>query len=487
MKGFCMDSDSLNWQKLKTGSDVRSHETLLTDEVAEKIGFAFACLLAQKLRTSPDRLTIAVGRDARPSGRRIAAALIRGVTAADSDVLDGGLCAAPALFGRAAREEAPAGAIMVTAGNDRADRNGFRFFAPACGFGEADVARLLNEAAACEVPERLVTRVRPMDDYREYLRRTAAALLKDDALKPLLGLKAAVGTGNPFGAFFADFLESLGAEAERVGADRDMAQAVPECGADLGICLAADGSRAAIFDGSGAPVAQNRLIAMLAAMLLEDNPGATLVTDSVTSSGLSAFIAEWGGVHYRFKRGYHNVIDEAIRLNGEGIDCPLAIETTGHAAFRENQFLDDGMYLALRVVCEAFDRKREGQTVFSLADDLEEPVETASLRLSVLDEDDPAAACQEAVETILSHTLENAEWQLAPDNREGVRITFNLDGGVNNAWFQLRMSVHTPSLPIDVASDVPGGVRRILVQLYDLLKDARLLDLKPLQDILEKS
>lgn len=33
----------------------------------------------------------------------------------------------------------------------------------------------------------------------------------------------------------------------------------------------------------------------------------------------------------------------------QGIDCQLAIETSGHAAFKENQMLDDGAYLALKV------------------------------------------------------------------------------------------------------------------------------------------
>ena len=479
-----MDTDSMKWLKLKSGCDIRGTEQQLTAEAVEKLGYAFACLLARKLDTTPDKLTVAVGRDARPSGRRIQAALVRGVTAADSDVLDGGACAAPALFSRAARCDTPAGAIMVTGGDESA-RTGFKLYAPVCGFGDADVTELLRMAADVEVPERLVTRENPMDEYRESLRRIAAVHLQDDALRPLLGLKAAVRTDGVGGAFFAGFLEELGVEVERVDADAALEAVVPACGADLGVALDADCCRAAIFDETGAPVAQNRLIALLAAMLLEKHPGATLVTDSVTSSGLSAFIAEWGGVHYRFKRGYRNVIDEAIRLNEEGIDCPLAIETTGLAAFRENSFLDDGIYLALRIVCEALDRKREGQTVFSLLEGLEEPVETASLRLSVLDEDDPAAACQEAVEIILSHTLDNPEWQLAPDNREGIRITFNLDGGVNNAWFQLRISVHAPTLPLDVASDVPGGVRRILSQLYALLGQTRLLDLTPLKRLLD--
>lgn len=33
----------------------------------------------------------------------------------------------------------------------------------------------------------------------------------------------------------------------------------------------------------------------------------------------------------------------------QGVDCQLAIETSGHGAFKENQMLDDGAYMALKV------------------------------------------------------------------------------------------------------------------------------------------
>ena len=480
-----MDTDSTKWLKLRSGSDIRSREATLTDETCEKIGYAFACMLAQRLKTTPDRLTIAVGRDVRTSGTRIKAALIRGITAADSDVLDGGQCAMPALFMRVSHEgiaddRRADGAVMVTAGDAPEDVNGFKFLASDGGPGEADIALLLRMAAASEVPERLVTRDEPMRRYRDYLIGRAAELLKDDALKPLLGLYVVVDDASTGGAFFARLMEDLGADVECEGG-ADLSEAVPRFGADMGMRFDTDCCRAFVYDQSGRAVDGSRLIALLSVILLEKQPGLTIVTDSVTSTGLSAFIAEWGGIHYRFKRGYRNVISEAVRLNAEGIDCPLAMETTGHAAFRENRFLDDGIYLALRIACEALDRKREGQTVFELIDDLAEPVEAQALRLNVLDEEDPASACQEVVEIILSHTLTHPEWQMAPDSREGVRITFNLDGGVNNAWFQLRMSVHDPIMALNAESDVPGGVKRVLRALYDLIKDTELLDLEPLK------
>ena len=59
------------------------------------------------------------------------------------------------------------------------------------------------------------------------------------------------------------------------------------------------------------------------------------------------------------KRGYKNVINEAVRLNNEGVNCPLAIETSGHAALRENYFLDDGAYLVTKIIIKAAQLRRE--------------------------------------------------------------------------------------------------------------------------------
>ena len=484
-----MDSDSTKWMKLKSGSDIEGSERQLTGERVEKLGYAFALMLAQKLETTPDTLIIAVGRDARVSGAAIKAALVRGITAADADVQDCGVCAAPALF--LAASKGLSGAVEVTGGHRSEGTNGLKFITAAGGLREEEVDALLELARTAQVPERLVTRADALEGYMASLRAAAARWLEDDALKPLLGMRVIVDAAGGTGAFFGKLLDAMGVEAESLAPLKKGGEAaalerlqalVPEHRADLGVLLDQDCARATLVDADGRLLNDNRLIALTAAMLLDADPGATIVTDSVTSSGLTAFIQEWGGVHYRFKRGHRNVIDEAARLNAEGIDCPLAIETSGHAAYRENGFLDDGPYLALRVICEALNRKREGKTLTSLIDDLQEPVERAEIRLSFTGAEAPEDASQMLVEAILSHTLDNPAWQMASDSREGVRITFNLDGGVNNAWFQLRMSVHGPVMPLNAESAVPGGVKRVLTELYALIRDTDLVDLAPLRE-----
>ena len=499
-----MLSDPSGWIRLKSGSDIRGDQSQLTDEFAEHLGYAFALWLAEKTGKTTDQLKIAVGRDSRNSGPRLKSALIRGITAADCDVFDCGLCITPAMFMTTVDTRTMAdGAVMLTASHQTAEKNGFKFITRSGGLSEEEMEGVIRLAQQVEIPVRLVTPVDFLDWYVESLKAVVRERLEDDAPKPLLGLHVVVDAGNGAGGFYADFLEDLGAWVEgsqflepngnfpNHAPNPEDAQVLFQLGetvksveADLGVIFDADCDRAAIVLGDGRPIHKNRLIALVAAMLLNRQPGLTFVTDSVTSTGLSRFISEWGGTHYRFRRGYKNVINEAIRLNEEGIDCPLAIETSGHAAFRENHFLDDGMYLVTRLICEAMDLKREGKTLYSLIEGLQEPVESLELRLDILP-DDYREAAQEIIEAILSNTLDNPLWRLAPDNREGVRILFDLDGEVSSAFFQLRLSVHDPVMALNLESDVPGGVKFMLEELYALIQDTDALDLDPIRRALQ--
>ncbi len=499
------------WMKLKSGSDIRGdameHDGIqpaLTTEVAECVGYAFALWLSKSTNTTPDKLTIAVGHDSRLTGPMLKDGLIRGLTAADCDVLDCGLCTTPAMFITTVEPSTNCdGAVMITASHHPWYKNGFKLITREGGLEGKQITEILNSAMQVSIPQRLVKPFDFLSVYCERMTKMVRERLEDDAKLPLLGLHVVVDAGNGAGGFYARFLESLGAcvdgsqflepdghfanhipNPEDKNAMAAISQAVIESGADLGVIFDADCDRAAIVDERGRAINRNRLIALISAILLSEKSGSTIVTDSVTSSGLARFITEWGGTHYRFKRGYRNVIDEAIRLNEEGIDCPLAIETSGHAALKENFFLDDGMYLVTRLICEAMNRKREGLTLGSLIDELAEPAESTEIRMNITEEDFRTAG-QAVIESILSKTVDDASWHLAPDNREGVRISFDLDGGVDNAWFLLRLSVHDPVMPLNAESDVPGGIKTMLSQLYELLKDTESLDLTPLKAVVE--
>ena len=175
------------------------------------------------------------------------------------------------------------------------------------------------------------------------------------------------------------------------------------------------------------------------------------------------------------------MIDEAKRLNEAGFNCPLAIETSGHAALRENHFLDDGMYLVTVLICEAMRLKQEGKELTDLIADLREPVESAEIRLDITAEDFRAAG-KMAIEKVMDHAAFAPGWHIAPDNREGVRINFDLEDGLMNGWFLLRLSVHDPVLPLNLESDVKGGVKFMASALLAVLSDAEGIDLGKLRD-----
>ncbi len=176
------------------------------------------------------------------------------------------------------------------------------------------------------------------------------------------------------------------------------------------------------------------------------------------------------------------MIDESARLNREGTPSPLAIETSGHAAFRENYFLDDGAYLITRIIIEMAKLRREGRTLYDLIGDLKEPAEETELRFKILAEDFRAYGGR-----VISALLEHAEksgWSVAPDNHEGVRIIF--PGQETEGWLLLRLSVHDPIMPLNIESDVPGGNQKIAALLYEKLSEYDLLDISALWDFIQK-
>ena len=504
----------MDWMKLKSGSDVRGvavgENAPLTEHVAMCLGMAFARYVAKHVGKPVTQVTIAIGRDSRISGPALLHAAAEGVSKAGASVLDFGMCTTPAMYMCIITPGfQPDGSIMITASHHPYDKNGLKFFLAEGGV-EGDVVEELLKTASTLEPEDTplagtIVKKPFLPTYKEQLADRIRRGLGTDVPKPLLGLHVVVDAGNGAGGFYEEMLREMGAwtegsqflepdghfpnhipNPENEQAMAAISQAVVRVGADLGVIFDADCDRAAIVDAAGREINRNRLIALISAILLDKEPGATIVTDSVTSSGLAQFITEWGGVHYRYKRGYRNVIDEAVRLNAAGIDCPLAIETSGHAALRENHFLDDGMYLVTVLIVEAMRLKQEGKELSSLLDGLREPVESVELRLNITAPDFREAG-RTVIERVMDHASYETDWHIAPDNREGVRINFDLDDGLQNGWFLLRLSVHDPVLPLNVESDVPGGVRTMLSKLLSVLDGIEDIDISPIRAYLSKN
>ena len=492
-----------NFKKLKSGTDIRGtavgESYDLTDEIISKIAMAFAILLSEKANKKIENLSVAVGRDSRVSGPRIRDVIIKTLTSIGIKVYDCSLASTPAMF--MSTIDIPCdGAIQITASHHPYDRNGLKFFTPEGGFESEDITRLLEYAQTrtAEEAEGSVTAVDYMSDYAnrlcEVVRRGA------DGEFPLEGFHIIVDAGNGVGGFYAEkVLKTLGADIsgsqflepdgyfpnhtpnpEDAKAMESICHATMAAKADLGIIFDTDVDRAGCVDSTGKEINRNRLIALAAAIALEDNKGGTIVTDSITSGGLKIFIEEeLKAKHCRFKRGYKNVINEAKRLNDTGINAPLAIETSGHAALRDNYFLDDGAYLMTQIIIKAAKLKKQGKTINDITKNLKEPAETLELRFNILTQDFKSYG--EKVINGLEDYAKDGGWQIAQDSREGIRISF--PKGEGDGWLLLRLSVHDPNMPLNIESDEIGGTKTIARKLAGYLLQCEQLDTTPIKNI----
>lgn len=499
------------WKALKSGTDVRGvategvegQEVNLTDETVERILAGFVLWLMKKTGKESSELTVSVGRDSRVSGPRIRMAALRSLTGAGCRVYDCGLASTPSMFMTTVDLECD-GAVQITASHHPYFRNGLKFFTRDGGLEGSDIEQLLSYAQEDEKPEAQragkVTVVNYMQDYAKHLRdMICEGVQAADYEHPLSGFHIVVDAGNGVGGFYAaDVLEPLGADVsgsqflepdgmfpnhipnpEDKEAMRSICGATVAAKADLGVIFDTDVDRGGAVDAQGRELNRNRLVAVASAIALEGNEGGTIVTDSITSSGLKTFIEEeLHGVHHRFQRGYKNVINEALRLGADGVNCPLAIETSGHAALRENYFLDDGAYLVTKIIIKMAQLKKEGKTLENLIEALAEPVESREVRLPILEEDFRACG-QRLIQRLEQYAQGKAHWNVAPDNREGIRVSFDRDHG--DGWFLLRLSVHDPILPLNVESDTKGGTGIILKELYDFLAGTEGVDISPLE------
>jgi phosphomannomutase len=502
-------STLVNWKKLQNGSDIRGvamegvpGETVnLSEYVVEKLGKAFATWLkVKKQKTS--KYVVAVGMDSRLTGPVLKSAFISGLTQSGVDVFDCGLASTPAMFMTTVDKQYSIEAgVMLTASHLPFNRNGLKFFTSEGGLNKSDITEILKYAAEEKWEEAAGNGyVKELDYISLYSKYLVNAIRKGvkpgvDKNTPLKGLKIIVDAGNGAGGFFAHkVLKELGAEVsgsqyldpdgrfpnhvpnpEDEEAMHSICEAVKRERADLGIIFDTDVDRSAIVDQDGNPINRNELIALISSVILEEHPGSIVVTDSITSDGLAWFINDHlKGVHKRFKRGYKNVINEALRLNDQGQESWLAIETSGHAALKENYFLDDGAFLVAKLLVKLADLRLENKNLSQLIEVLPKPLESKEFRVNINTEDFAEYGRQVIAD------LENSlmpGWEKVPENYEGIRVQCKEDN--QQGWFLVRLSLHDPVIPINVESNVKGGVKVIASKLHEILKPYEHLNVMP--------
>lgn len=497
-----------NLMYLKSGTDIRGTAIErdgkpidLTDSRLMSITASFVDFLTKKL--NKENLTITVGYDSRVSSQHISRTVTRTLASLGVKVYDCGLSSTPSMFMSIVNFGVDA-AVEITASHLPMEMNGLKFFTKDGGFSGNDIKAILEYAQnnPYEI-EAVKLNVEKLDNMKKYCADLCDMIKKgvnaENYDRPLENLKIVVDAGNGVGAFYAEkILMRLGADIngsrylepdgrfpnhipnpENKEAMKSISEAVEKSGADFGVIFDTDCDRAACVDKNGQEINRNKLVALASYIALKNNKDGIIVTDSVTSDGLAEFIEkDLGGVHHRFKRGYKNVIDEAIRLEiEEKKNAPLAIETSGHAAFKENYYLDDGAYLITKIIIELAKLNKEDKSIESIIENLKTPIEEKEIRFTIKLEDfrDYGLSVIEDFKAL----CENTEGiTVAPVNHEGVRVNFN--SAMGDGWQLLRMSVHEPLLVLNCESDKQGGVNQMLTFFKAFIEKYEKLDISKL-------
>ena len=490
------------YMKLQNGSDVRGialegiegEHVNLTPEIAIYIAAAFAEYLGEKCGKETAELTISVGHDSRLSAAKLKTGVLMGIQMQGCQAIDCGLASTPSMFMSTVLPELSFdGAVMITASHLPFNRNGLKFFSKEGGLESKEIKVILQKAIQLEKQEYISEEYKPTKDVKELdlLGHYSANLRKiicqevdgKEEDKPLAGMHFVVDASNGAGGFFATrVLEPLGADIsgsiflepdgtfpnhvpnpENEKAMDCIKKATLENQADLGIIFDTDVDRAATVFSSGKEINKNALIALMAAIVAQKNPVNTIVTDSVTSDQLQEFLEhKLGLTHHRFKRGYRNVINESVRLNKEGIESGLAIETSGHGALKENYFLDDGAYMSVKILCEVVRCKRAGKDIEELLAGLEEAAECKEFRMKICLEEFKEYGLN-VLEEFKKFAKTDERFRIVEPNYEGVRISF--DDEEVQGWMLVRMSLHDPIMPMNIETNEVGGIAKVLERI----------------------
>lgn len=499
--------------KLQNGSDIRGvaiegvqgESVNITEEACLKIGGAFALWLSKKTGKSCCNLTVGIGRDSRISGPMMENAIAKGLLANGVSVVQCGMATTPAMFMSIVFEQTKYdGSVMITASHLPYNRNGVKFFNSDGGLEHEDITQILelSDGQDSDVNKKadisLCGKFNLIELYSAHLRNSiCVGLNSKESEKPLNGLKIVVDSGNGASGFFVDkILNPLGADTngsqflepdglfpnhipnpENKQAMQAIQNATVANKADLGLIFDTDVDRMSAVLSNGEEVNRDSIIALVAAILAPDYPNSTIITDSVTSDRLTYFLEDVLNLkHLRYMRGYKNVINKQKELNAAGIVSPLAMETSGHGALKENYFLDDGAYLAVKMIIALANAKKTGKTLESLISKLPPLVEEGEYRFKITCEDFKTYG-----KDVLEKFMERAKscGYDMPESFEGVRLSFK--GEDVRGWILLRMSLHDPVMPLNIEGERKGDLKKLVEIAKKLISGFDKLDVSCLK------
>jgi len=410
----------------------------LTPATARAVGQAYTTFAWQRLggNTQP---RVAVGRDNRPSGSRLAQGVAEGIAAAGGAAVDVGELPTPALY--FATKTLPVdGGIQVTGSHNPPEFNGFKMvLAHDAVFGDdIQILRgLIEDGKLLAKPGGAISAHRALlTAYRQAIVQRNTPLARR--------LRVVVDCGNGVTSLVAiETLRDLGADVVALFAEsdgtfphhhpdptvlenlHDLQAAVKKEKAELGIAFDGDGDRIGAVDEKGEPVLGDQLLVLFGRDLVRRmGKGKPVIFDVKCSEILPQMLKKAGLEPVMWKTG-HSFIKQKMKEIG----APLAGEMSGHMFFGGDWYgFDDALFAAARLLAYV---AREGGPLSRLLADLPKTYATPELRVDCPDEEKF---------DVVQHAADEFAAKYPVSTLDGVRITFP------EGWGLLRASNTQPVL-----------------------------------------
>jgi phosphomannomutase/phosphoglucomutase len=451
------------------GYDLRGvAHTELTADSYYKLGMAYGSFLAKRRVAK-----VVVGRDVRVTSEEFSQAFIAGLVEVGTDVIDIGLSLTQIIY-FAQYHYLTKGGAMVTASHNPKEYNGLKL---GVGYSETMVSEEIQELRLIAETEAFVQTDKKgsvvVDDvfpaYKDYL-----LSLIDKPLRFKVLVDAANGTT---GMFLPQILREAGCEVIERNTNLDgnfplgtpdpteeanlkrLAAAVVETGADLGFSYDADGDRVGVVDGAGNLIWNDVLVALFAADIIDQSPGAKIVYNALCSKMVLETINNHNGTPVVWKTG-HSFIKAKVREER----ALFGGELSGHFFFMDNFFgHDDGAYASLRLLSYL---QRVGQTLEQAVQQLPKYISSPEIKVG----------CPDALKfAVVSETIGAKLKQLYPQAQvlevDGVRLDWD------TGMIIFRASQNGPYLTIKFEAKEQAEYDTLRAQVKDILHSVAQIDL----------
>ena len=444
--------------------------TELNPEIVEAIGKAYGTYMKRRGITKA-----VVGRDCRATSEEYSDALIRGFNWAGIDTVDIGLNLVGTFYWSQYYLNIKGGAF-VTASHNPPEFNGFKF---ANDFSETLVSDSMQELCRMVEADDFEQGAIPGKNEKQDIREA----YYDDIIKRLSVTKHFKIVVDPScstaGVIAPDLLRKAGCEViekncvidptfplgtpdptELMVAERVKREVLEE-GADLGLTYDADGDRIGIVDEKGGIIWNDVLVAIFAADVLSDHPGAIIMYNTLCSKVVEDTIKKEGGVPFMWRTGH-----SFLKKKNQEVGAAFIGELSGHFFFSADfHNHDDGLYSTMRLLRYL---SRNNLTLSEAVAKLPKYISSAEIKLGCAD--DKKVKLIENASAKLIKDFPDAD--VISDERAGDGVRLDLP----DAMFVVRYSQNGPYLTIKFEAKTQARYDEIKKYLKKMLTEYEEVD-----------